>query len=89
MERETLEHLCTLARLQLSAEEIAEFEQKFARLLEFVEQTQYYKPKSEGPPLTLVQQVDLRRDQIVHFDWPDETAHSYRVPRIIDFEGDS
>ena len=88
MEREALEHLCTLARLHLSADEVAEFERKFSRLLEFVEQTQYYKPKSEGPPLTLVQQVELRRDQVDPFDWPELEAHDYHVPKIIDFEGD-
>ena len=84
MEREALEHLCTLARLQLSADELVEFERKFARLLEFVEQTQYYKPKSEGPPLTLVKQVELRRDQKDPFEWPDEASHESRECVVCD-----
>jgi Asp-tRNA(Asn)/Glu-tRNA(Gln) amidotransferase C subunit len=89
MDRAALEHLCALSRLQLSADELIEFERKFARLLEFVEITQYYEPKSEGPPLTLLPQVDLRRDHSSPFEWPDSAAHDYRVPQIIDFEGDS
>jgi len=76
-----------LARLQLSPDELVEFERKFARLLEFVEKTQEYQPQSEGPPLTLLPHVDLRRDHSSPFDWPAEAAHDYRVPRIIDFEG--
>lgn len=87
MDRQTFEHLCTLARLQMSDTEIAEFERKFKSMLQFVEQTQAYTPESDAPPLVLKTMVELRRDTIRTFEWPDGTVHDYRVPKIIDFEG--
>lgn len=71
----------------MSPGEIAEFERKFARLLEFVEQTQSYAPASEQAALALKESVELRRDHAKRFEWPDELEHDYRVPQIIDFEG--
>jgi Asp-tRNA(Asn)/Glu-tRNA(Gln) amidotransferase C subunit len=87
MERDAFNHLCGLARLTLGAGEFAEFEGKFARLLGFVEQVQGYTPQTSGPPLTLIDRVELRRDMPLSYDWPENTAHSYRVPAVIDFEG--
>ena len=87
MERRAFDHLCELARLTLAKEELGEFERKFERLLEFVEQVQRYTPQSSGPPLTLVDKVELRRDAPLSFDWPADTTHDYRVPTVIDFEG--
>jgi Asp-tRNA(Asn)/Glu-tRNA(Gln) amidotransferase C subunit len=87
MERKAFEHLCNLARLELDPGAIAEFEAKFERLLEFVEQVQTYKPVTSGPPLTLVDRVELRLDATAPFNWPEDALHDYRVPAIIDFEG--
>jgi Asp-tRNA(Asn)/Glu-tRNA(Gln) amidotransferase C subunit len=87
MERRAFDHLCELARLTLGRDELEEFERKFERLLEFVEQVQGYSPQSSGPPLTLVEKVELRRDAPLSFDWPEDTVHEYRVPTVIDFEG--
>jgi Asp-tRNA(Asn)/Glu-tRNA(Gln) amidotransferase C subunit len=89
MDRRAFEKLCELARLELSADELAEFEHKFRRLLDFVEQLRAYTPRTEGPPLTLADRVELRRDMPQPFDWPEDFVHDYRVPKIIDFEGDS
>jgi len=88
MDRKAFEHLCNLARLELSADETAEFEHKFERLLEFVDQCQQYEPASREAPLTLKDNVELRKDHSQGFEWPEGTAHEYRVPKIIDFEGE-
>ena len=87
MDKRSFEHLCTLARMNLDQDEIEEFERKFERLLGFVDHVQAYEPKSEGPPMTLVEKVQLRRDTTEPFDWPESTVHEYHVPKIIDFEG--
>ena len=87
MDRQTFEKLCGLARLELSADELVEFERKFSRLLGFVEQVRAYTPVTEGPPLTLAERVELRRDTAADFEWPEGFKHDYRVPQIIDFEG--
>jgi aspartyl/glutamyl-tRNA(Asn/Gln) amidotransferase C subunit len=87
MDRQTFEKLCELARLELTDAELVEFERKFNRLLGFVEQVQAYTPQSAGPPLTLAERVELRRDNIADFEWPEGFKHDYRVPQIIDFEG--
>jgi Asp-tRNA(Asn)/Glu-tRNA(Gln) amidotransferase C subunit len=89
MDRRSFEHLCELARLELGPDELVEFERKFKRLLGFVEQVQNYTPANSGPPLTLSERVDPRRDAPRDFPWPAGRAHDYRVPAIIDFEGDS
>jgi Asp-tRNA(Asn)/Glu-tRNA(Gln) amidotransferase C subunit len=87
MERHAFNHLCMLARLELAPAELAEFEAKFERLLQFVEQVQNYTPVTQGPPMTLSDRVDLRLDSTAPFDWPDDYTHDYKVPAIIDFEG--
>jgi len=46
-----LDHLCQLARLELSPEERAEFSRKFARLLAFVEQIRELGLQSGELPL--------------------------------------
>ena len=81
------EHLCELARLELEAEELVEFERKFSSMLHFVEQVQAYEPQTEGAPLALIDRLDLRNDDVQRFDWAQDTRHDYRVPKIIDFEG--
>lgn len=71
----------------MSDEEVADFERKFRSMLKFVEQAQGYTPQSDEPPLTMKDKVDLRRDTVSGFKWPDGQVHDYRVPKIIDFEG--
>lgn len=88
MDRRSFEHLCELARLELDPSEVVEFERKFKRLLGFVEQVQNYTPASSGPPLTLSDKVELRRDAPRDFPWMPGRKHDYRVPTIIDFEGE-
>lgn len=87
MERKAFDYLCNLARLELEPGAVAEFEAKFERLLEFVEQVRDYTPVTSGPPLTLIDRVELRLDASAPFDWPDDAVHDYRVPAVIDFEG--
>lgn len=87
MDRRQLDHLCTLARLQLADDEISEFERKFTRLMGFVEAIKAYQPQTKGEPLALKESVDLRLDNKQGFNWPKGSAHDYKVPRIIDFEG--
>lgn len=86
MDRQAFEHLCELSRLRMSDREVAEFERKFKSMLQFVEQAQAYKPLSDEPPLAFKEKVDLRRDTVSGFNWPDDQVHDYRVPMIIDFE---
>jgi Asp-tRNA(Asn)/Glu-tRNA(Gln) amidotransferase C subunit len=88
MERKAFDHLCGLARLELDPGAVAEFEAKFELLLEFVEHVRDYTPVTTGPPLTFFDRVELRLDSRAPFDWPDDVAHDYHVPAIIDFEGD-
>lgn len=88
MDRAAFNHLCILARLELEPAEYTEFEAKFERLLEFVDKVQAYTPVTTGPPMTLAERVDLRRDASAPFDWPEGCVHDYHVPAIIDFEGD-
>lgn len=87
MDRRSFEHLCQLARLELKAEELVEFERKFNKLLGFVEQVKAFEPPEGAKPLTLVDELDLRRDNARGFEWPEGHKHDYRVPQIIDFEG--
>jgi Asp-tRNA(Asn)/Glu-tRNA(Gln) amidotransferase C subunit len=89
MDRRSFDHLCELARLELKPEELVEFERKFKRLLGFVDQVQSYTPESSGPPLTLCDRLEPRRDSARGFDWPAGRRHDYKSPAIIDFEGDS
>ena len=89
MDRHTFTHLCQLARLELTDREAGEFEAKFQRLLGFVEKLLEYTPVSTGAPMTLADKLELRRDFIEPFEWPEDTVHNYRVPAVIDFEGDS
>lgn len=89
MDRHTFTHLCQLARLELTDHEVGEFEAKFQRLLGFVDKLLEYAPESTGTPMTLADKVELRRDNVEPFDWPEDMVHDYRVPQVIDFEGDS
>jgi Asp-tRNA(Asn)/Glu-tRNA(Gln) amidotransferase C subunit len=88
MDRRSFDHLCELARLELKPDELVEFERKFKRLLGFVEQVQRFTPSSSGPPMTLIERLEPRKDASQAFDWPEGKAHDYRVPTVIDFEGD-
>ena len=83
-----LDNLCGLARLRLAADEADAFADKFGRLLEFVERTQAYQPASAEPPHTSAEAVELRKDVELDFAWPEAVRHDYRVPKIIDFEGE-
>jgi Asp-tRNA(Asn)/Glu-tRNA(Gln) amidotransferase C subunit len=89
VDRELLDNLCGLARLRLDPPEVAAFAEKFGRLLEFVQRTQSYEPLSTGPPHTSSESLVARKDVEVDFTWPRPASHDYRVPRIIDFEGES
>lgn len=89
VEPQTLRQLSALAKLELSAEEEADFSAKFDRLLAFVEQVQAFDPGEAPAELAAVERLDLRRDTPVPFEWPAETRHEYRVPQVINFEGDS
>lgn len=88
MDRRSFDHLCELARLELQPDELVEFERKFKRLLGFVEQVQNYNPESSGPPLTLAERLAPRKDAPRDFPWLEGRKHDYRVPTVIDFEGD-
>jgi aspartyl/glutamyl-tRNA(Asn/Gln) amidotransferase C subunit len=87
MDREQLLHLCNLARLKLAETDIEAFEAKFGSMLDFVHKMMAYQPDGSGPPLTLIEELELRPDQPRDFDWPAGTTHEYRVPRIINFAG--
>lgn len=83
MDREQLIHLCTLARLKLTEGEIEAFETKFNSMLNFTQTVLSYEPQSGGPPLTLIDSLEPRRDLPGDCEWPAGTVHDYRVPRII------
>jgi Asp-tRNA(Asn)/Glu-tRNA(Gln) amidotransferase C subunit len=86
MEAELLENLCGLARLRLDEAEKTAFAAKFGRLLEFVEHVQ--GAEFDDPPVTDSQVLELRRDIELDFEWPAGWKHDYRVPKVIDFEGE-
>jgi Asp-tRNA(Asn)/Glu-tRNA(Gln) amidotransferase C subunit len=84
----TLNELCGLARLRLDAAEAEAFAAKFDGLLAFVDKIREYEPQSSEPPLTTGEALRLRPDSALRFKWPDGTHHAFRVPRIINFEGE-
>jgi len=88
VDRALLGNLCELSRLRLDADEADAFAEKFSSLLQFVDRVQSYVPQGDGPPLTAGAHVELRPDVEREFEWPPGTMHSYRVPKVIDFEGE-
>jgi aspartyl/glutamyl-tRNA(Asn/Gln) amidotransferase C subunit len=88
VEAELLENLCALARLRLDAEEKEAFASKFERLLGFVEQVQATSVPGDAGEAHDTPILDLRRDIETDFGWPASWRHDYRVPKVIDFEGE-
>jgi Asp-tRNA(Asn)/Glu-tRNA(Gln) amidotransferase C subunit len=88
MDLRSLEHLCGLARIELSADEVKEFEGKFKRLIGFVDLLRAYEPRGDEDALAMSGSLLLREDTEQAFSWPEGTRHNYRVPQIIDFEGE-
>jgi Asp-tRNA(Asn)/Glu-tRNA(Gln) amidotransferase C subunit len=88
VDRALLGTLCELSRLRLDAAEADAFAEKFSGLLHFVERVQTYQPQSDAPPLTAGEHVELRQDSRRDWPWPAGTKHDYRVPKVIDFEGE-
>lgn len=88
VDKASLDDLCELARLRLDAGETEAFVQKFEGLLAFVEAIREYEPVSGEPPLTSGERLLPRKDNPQDFAWPRGTRHDYRVPRIINFEGE-
>jgi Asp-tRNA(Asn)/Glu-tRNA(Gln) amidotransferase C subunit len=92
MEDALLDQLCSLARLELSADERGDFKAKFERLLGFVEQVQSYESDSGAEAgatgLAMHDELTPRRDVPVQFEWPASTVHDYRVPQVIAFGED-
>jgi Asp-tRNA(Asn)/Glu-tRNA(Gln) amidotransferase C subunit len=80
--------LCELSRLRLDADETEAFAEKFAGLLHFVDRVQSYEPQSAAPPATAGERLELRGDVERDCAWPRGTIHDYRVPKVIDFEGE-
>ena len=88
MDHKLFLHLCELARLRLDDQEAQDLERKFNRMLEMVDSLAAWEPrdsKSAGDGKGL----ELRQDIVRAYEWPEGTKHSYRVPTIIDFEGDA
>lgn len=85
----TLRHLCALAKLELAASEEADFSAKFDRLLAFVEQVQSSEPGTGEAVLSAIEKVELRSDLPRAFTWPDGFLHDYRVPLVINTDGES
>jgi Asp-tRNA(Asn)/Glu-tRNA(Gln) amidotransferase C subunit len=88
VDRALLGTLCELSRLRLDANEADAFAEKFSNLLHFVERVQSYTPQTDAPPLTSGEHVELRQDVERNWPWPAGTGHAYRVPKVIDFEGE-
>jgi aspartyl/glutamyl-tRNA(Asn/Gln) amidotransferase C subunit len=86
MEAELLENLCGLARLRLDAAEKEAFAAKFERLLGFVELVQATELKDV--PVVDAAVLELRRDIEQDFSWSTGWKRDYRVPKVIDFEGE-
>lgn len=87
MDHKLFLHLCELARLRLDEREMKDFEQKFSRMLEMVDSLAQWEP--EDSKLASVEGgLELRPDRPESYEWPEGTVHDYRVPTIIDFEGD-
>jgi aspartyl/glutamyl-tRNA(Asn/Gln) amidotransferase C subunit len=89
VDTKTLRHLCALARLELSASEEADFSAKFDRLLAFVEQVRSFDPGDSQAELSAIERLELRRDTPESFAWPEGARHDYRVPQVINFEGEA
>jgi Asp-tRNA(Asn)/Glu-tRNA(Gln) amidotransferase C subunit len=88
MDHDLFEHLCGLARLRLDEAEVQEFEAKFARLLEMVESLAAWEPGDAEDAASQAAGLKLRQDTAADYVWPPDTRHSYKVPMIIDFEGE-
>ncbi|HEX6362577.1 MAG TPA: hypothetical protein VFZ93_06470 [Albitalea sp.] len=88
MDDALLDQLCALARIELSAAERDDFRAKFERLLDFVEVVQTYAASDDQLPLSMLEQLEPRRDTPQQFEWPAGTVHDYRVPQVIAFGGD-
>ncbi|MEZ5339763.1 MAG: hypothetical protein R3F46_16065 [bacterium] len=87
MDHELFMHLCNLARLRLDERETADFERKFASMLAMVDSLSRWEPADAG--LAGVDGgLQLRPDSVRDYEWPEGTVHDYRVPMIIDFEGE-
>lgn len=86
MEAGVLVNLCGLARLRLDDAEKEAFAAKFERLLGFVEHVQ--TAELDDVSVTDSTVLDLRRDITQDFNWPAGSQHDYRVPKVIDFEGE-
>ena len=89
MDHELFKHLCELARLRLDEADEQEFEAKFTRLLEMVDSLAAWEPQDGTGDSGQGPRLQLRSDTAVPFSWPLDTLLDYRVPMIIDFEGDS
>ena len=89
MDHELFMHLCGLASLRLDETEVQEFEAKFKRMLEMVDSLAAWEAQDSAADSRLTHGLTLRTDIPVDYVWPQGTVHDYRVPMIIDFEGDS
>jgi aspartyl/glutamyl-tRNA(Asn/Gln) amidotransferase C subunit len=89
VDRNTLDALCQLARLRLDDAETDAFAEKFNGLLSFVERICKYEPNSADTALSSGAQLMLRKDKPQSFGWSPTTQHDYRVPAVINFEGEA
>lgn len=89
MDHDLFEHLCGLARLRLDEAEVQEFEAKFARLLEMVDSLSTWEAQDSAAADGQMSGLKLRQDVAVDYVWPEGTQHVYKVPMIIDFEGEN
>ncbi|MCB1220926.1 MAG: hypothetical protein H7A35_12330 [Planctomycetales bacterium] len=87
MDHDLFLHLCGLARLRLDEREAADFERKFNSMLKMVDSLNQWEPQ-DSKLAGIDGGLQLRPDKVVEYVWPEGTVHDYRVPTIIDFEGD-
>jgi aspartyl/glutamyl-tRNA(Asn/Gln) amidotransferase C subunit len=85
--KELLDHLCELARLQLSAGEREEFARKFADLVEFVDAIKELHEESREVPLQVPKErMDTAPDEPRTKPDAGEVPRKYAAGRIGDLE---
>ncbi len=87
MDHELFKHLCELARLRLDEREAQDLERKFNRMLEMVDSLAAWEPQ-DSTLSSAAGGLQLRPDIARDYEWPEATKHEFRVPMIIDFEGE-
>ncbi len=91
--KEDVERVAKLARLRITEEETALFAQQLSTILDYVEQLKAISTEGVDPTATVLDQVNVCREDVVEpslsveqavGNAPDAEGGAFRVPRIIE-----